>query len=196
MKKLTLIPLLLFAFFFANEKELALSNIQNYKTAVAAAESDEAKALATMEIIRNYFFLSVFEKKYIPICRNYLDKNAQLFSSLEHDFYSTSIPAFDAALTGLDAKHALWPQTKWSLLQKCLKELDIQAGKNPAHSETLYLRLSTTIFIPDFLGLSKNVDDDLKSLLKLLPAQKQYYAPENYKNILSFVRENAEKAGL
>ena len=84
------------------------------------------------------------------------------------DFNSTKFPVYEAYI-GIGnlfmAKHAGNPFSKLSYFNRGKKYLDAAVYKEPESLEIRFLRYTTQLEMPHFLGYNKNISEDKKFIL-------------------------------
>lgn len=102
---------------------------------------------------------------------------------------------YGSALT-LMGKHAWNPYQKLTHLKNGMEVLSNATQKAPDNLEIRFLRFSIEHYLPAFLGMSKNIDEDRKKIVSLV--QKRQYGSlglDVVKNIVSFVIKSGRAKG-
>ncbi|MDY0079579.1 MAG: hypothetical protein RBR95_03250 [Ignavibacteriaceae bacterium] len=116
-----------------------------------------------VDFIRTIFYEAVEDE----------DKNDEMYEYIENALKShPSNPSFLTAYLGasetLVAKHSYNPYTKWTYLKKGLVKIDDAIRKYKESLELRFLRFSILHYLPSFLGFSKEREEDLITLYRLL----------------------------
>jgi DNA mismatch repair ATPase MutS len=88
---------------------------------------------------------------------------------------STKTPtllAYQGACEGLKAKHVFNPYKKLDYLNKSQQTLAKAIALDPTNIELRFLRFSMQHYLPAFLGHSKNLEEDRKTILMYLEDEK------------------------
>jgi phytoene synthase len=97
--------------------------------------------------------------------------------------------AYEGARDVVEARHAFWPRDRMEPLKRGLPRLDSAVRRDPDNAEIRYLRLTSSYYLPFFLGRKWSVREDFKALAGLLPGVRTAYPAEWYVAITNFVLE-------
>lgn len=100
--------------------------------------------------------------------------------------------AYAGALDVVEARHAFWPRARLEPLERGLPRLDSAVQRDPDNAEIRYLRLTSSYYLPFFLGRKWSVREDFKALAELLPRARDAYPAEWYAAITDFVLEKGD----
>ncbi len=143
---------------------------------------DTGNAQLRHERLRNLYFLSVADKKW-------LGQAGQSLSWLERrDAIGSDLrDAYKGAFDVVRAKHALWPPAKLDFLKRAEPLLDSAAARSPDDVEVRYLRLMSCYYLPFFFGRSWSVKSDFDALARLLPTATGSLPPGLLATVTKFV---------
>lgn len=102
--------------------------------------------------------------------------------------------AYQGALDVVEARHAFWPRARLEPLKRGLPRLDTAVQRAPDDAEIRYLRLTSSYYLPFFLGRKWSVREDFKALALLLPAARASYPAAWYVALTDFVLEHGDLA--
>jgi phytoene synthase len=106
--------------------------------------------------------------------------------------WASVLLAYRGALEVVEARHAFWPRARMEPLRRGLPLLDTAVRRNPGNAEIRYLRLTSSYYLPFFLGRKWSVREDFSALAELLPSVRGEFPAEWYVAIADFVLENGE----
>ena len=100
------------------------------------------------------------------------------------------LQAYYGSAEALMGKHAWNPYKKVSYLKSGLRTLELAIAKNPESIEIRFLRFSIEHYLPPFLGLSKNLEEDGKKIVELIEKDSLSTADSTLvKNIVNFLKK-------
>jgi len=138
------------------------------------------------------FYMSVESEKFI-------DPAIDIFSSLQSGSNQHNITAatYIGALTCLKGKHAFWPQKKFEYVNKGLKMMDEALAQDSNNLEALFIRATTTYYLPFFFHRQEQSREDMRQLSRLiLEFNTDIYPKELVQNVIAFLRDNAELSDM
>lgn len=142
---------------------------------------------ATLEHGRNLFYRAVTSETA-------LDSAVTVFDSL-HTTGSVSeslVEVYLGSLTCLKGKHTFWPQKKYRHVKEGLVMMDNAVKQDPDNVEVLFIRATTTFYLPSFFGHNQQALDDMNKLSRLLPEVSLEYPAGLILNVGEFLLENAQ----
>ena len=102
-------------------------------------------------------------------CENSENATQQFLAKATEDFNATRFPVYEAYI-GIGnlfmAKHSGNPFSKLSFFNKGKKYLEAAVSKEPESLEIRFLRYTTQLEMPHFLGYNKNISEDKKFILE------------------------------
>lgn len=105
--------------------------------------------------------------------------------------YPSIILAYWGAVDALKAKHAFWPFTKLSLLNKSMELMGEALNKSPDDLEIRFMRFSILHFIPSILGYGEERDSDMEKITELIKDNNTgSLDPSMQKGIIEFLIES------
>lgn len=143
---------------------------------------DTGNALLRHERLRNLYFLSVADEKWLGAAGQnllWLERRDAIGSDLRN--------AYKGAFDVVRAKHALWPPSKLDFLKRAEPLLDSAAARSPDDIEVRYLRLMSCYYLPFFFGRSWSVKSDFDALARLLPTAGGTLPPGLLSTVSKFV---------
>lgn len=105
---------------------------------------------------------------------------------------SSTLLAYEGALTSLRAKHGVWPHRRLHHLQAGLSRLDDAVATAPGNVEARYLRLLTCYYLPGIFGRDYTVRADFEALGILLPSARGLFPPDLFRTMTGFVIEEGD----
>jgi tetratricopeptide (TPR) repeat protein len=101
------------------------------------------------------------------------------------------IEGYTGGVLAIKAKHAWNPYDKLNFLDKADKYLSKAVSKSPNDIEIRFIRFSYEHYVPSFLGRSKHLDDDKKTLLYCIADNKlNSVPPDLLQKIITFLKES------
>lgn len=98
------------------------------------------------------------------------------------------ILAYRAAARAMLASYDWNPFHKYQFLQEAMKSFEKAVMYDPHNIEIRFLRFAVQHYLPDFLGLSKYMEEDRKILLKYMSTYEKYQlTKDNVKYIIDFL---------
>lgn len=79
------------------------------------------------------------------------------------------VTGYLAATEAFMGKHAFLPTTKYSWCKRSETDFENAVAQEPANLEIRYLRLAVETNLPSFLNMSKHIEVDKRSVIRLLP---------------------------
>ncbi len=137
---------------------------------------------------RDLFYKSVESKDAIPPA-------LKIFSEIQSDSnqLETTATVYIGALTCLQGKHAFWPQQKWNYVQKGLAIMDNALSEKSDNIEALFVRATTTYYLPAFFHRQSQSKQDMRKISHLLVNMStENYSPNLLSNVVDFIRENGD----
>lgn len=137
---------------------------------------------------RELFYQSVESDEFI-------DPAIHIFTGLqsESNQYYTTATTYIGALTCLKGKHAFWPRKKFEYVNEGLKIMDEALAQDPNNLEGLFIRATTTYYLPFFFHRKEQSQQDMRNLSRLiLEFNTDTYPEDLVQNVIGFLRENAE----
>lgn len=121
-----------------------------------------------VEDIRKGYYEAVYDSK----------RTDELYSQLKKVKSSDPlVQAYIGSLEALKAKHARNPYYKLSYLAQFDKTIRAAVKKAPDNLEIRFLRFSVQYYVPEFLGYSKEMQEDKQKIVYLI-TQKKYSEDE------------------
>src|SRR5688572_9353908 len=111
-----------------------------------------------IDVIRNKFAKAVENEKEAYVLLEKLNK-------LEAKGKTPLILAYKGAAEALIAKFSWNPYSKINYLRKSQRSLQLAINNAPENAEIRFLRFSIQHFVPAFLGLSNNIEEDKKIII-------------------------------
>ena len=123
-----------------------------------------------------------------------LDSAIATFRMLRTDssIFEALVDTYLGALTCLQGKHALLPTRKLSLVNKGLAKMDKAISRNPKNVEALFVRASTTFYLPFFFNRGEQAQEDMQRLSELLPGHAGRFPDDLVQNVAEFLLENGD----
>jgi len=137
---------------------------------------------------RDLFYKSVETEEFI-------NPAIDIFSTLQSESNQHNITAvtYIGALTCLKGKHAFWPQKKFEYVNDGLKIMDEALAQETNNLEALFIRATTTYYLPFFFHRKEQSREDMRQLSRLLlEFNTDTYPKELVQNVIAFLRENAD----
>lgn len=119
---------------------------------------------------------------------NNKDVAEQFYTAMKRDQHQSALTlAYYGSAQTLMGKHAWNPYKKMTYLKEGLADIGKAVLKSPGNLEIRFLRFSVEHYIPQFLGMSKHLEDDKKAILDLI-SKEQYGTTDSVlrNNMISF----------
>ncbi len=153
---------------------------------VSAGADRENVTPDLMDEIRQLYYRGVEDESYI----------AELAGVIRAEFgadtssYSPEIIAYLGGIEALKSKHAFWPFSKLSYLNKSMDIFARAVSRAPESLEIRFMRFSVLHFVPDFLGFNDEKRKDVKILVRLLAEGEGAENAELHSGIVNFMLES------
>ena len=98
--------------------------------------------------------------------------------------------AYKGGAEALEAKHAWNPYTKLNYLSKSMSTLDQAIKVDPENAEIRFIRFSIQYHIPQFLGYSKNLDEDAHMIAENFFQLKKSLDQKTLQDIAEFLNNS------
>ncbi|GAB5464789.1 MAG: hypothetical protein Kapaf2KO_02250 [Candidatus Kapaibacteriales bacterium] len=130
---------------------------------------------------RKKYYQAVQEEDYVLAAE-------KEFLELKKDARYAGLSAtYLGSITALKAKYAFWPNTKLSLANKGIEEMESGLKKDPENIESLFIYGSTCFYLPFFFDKEDDSVTALKKIIELYPKRGKEYEPEIVENALLFI---------
>jgi hypothetical protein len=146
--------------------------------------------LANSPIIENVSIQSIRLRYYQAVeNEKEADKLLDYLNSL--DSKTALLEGYTGGVLAIKAKHVWNPYDKLSYLDRADKCLNNAVKKSPNDIEIRFIRFSYEHYVPSFLGRSKHLEDDKKTLLYCIANNKvNSVPPDLLQKIISFLKES------
>ncbi|MCS6990960.1 MAG: hypothetical protein NZL95_03780 [Chitinophagales bacterium] len=107
--------------------------------------------------------------------------------------YATGRPlelAYVGAAEALVARDAWNPWVKWEYVQRSAQTMKKAIEKEPSNAEIRFLRFSMEHYVPQWLGLSKHLEEDRREIIRALMSGQPANDKILRKNIIQFLLES------
>ena len=155
----------------------------NY-TQIYSKNNEELNYLEILKEIRFTYYSAVENEDKIEE----LEKIILNSFSDQQNNYPPLILAYWGGVEALKAKHAFWPFTKLTLLNKSMEIFNLALLESPDNLEIRFLRFTILHYIPSILGYGDERNDDIKKITELINRnEKVSYDDLIQKGILEFM---------
>jgi phytoene synthase len=177
----------------------ARAELSRLDAALRNTPLDFELSLARLRILH---LLSVHDETLLPVARRARAEAHKLvdggvgsktsLTKAEGAMRASLVLAYRGALDVVEARHAFWPNARLTPLRRGLPQLDTAVARLPDNPEIRYLRLTSTYYLPFFLGRSWSVREDFKSLATQLPTAHAQYPTDWYVALVDFVLDKGD----
>lgn len=154
---------------------------------IISENKEDYNNLPVLEKIRFVYYEAVENENKIEELEKIIVNNY----STDLTNYPSIILAYWGAVDALKAKHAFWPFTKLSLLNKSMELMGEALNKSPDDLEIRFMRFSILHFIPSILGYGEERDSDMEKITELIKDNNTgSLDPSMQKGIIEFLIES------
>ncbi|MBU2492498.1 MAG: hypothetical protein KJ571_07700 [Bacteroidetes bacterium] len=154
---------------------------------IISENKEDYNNLPVLEKIRFVYYEAVENENKIEELEKIIVNNY----STDQTNYPSIILAYWGAVDALKAKHAFWPFTKLSLLNKSMELMGEALNKSPDDLEIRFMRFSILHFIPSILGYGEERDRDMEKITELIENNNTgSLDPSIQKGIIEFLIES------
>ena len=155
----------------------------------ADGAASEKSVEAMLEVARKQFYVAIEDEKQIEPTIALFKKIGQVEPK-----YTGRTQVYIGSLIALRGKHAFFPHTKLKWAKRGLALMDSGLQKSPNDIEALFIHGMSCYYLPFFFRRGDDAQRDFKRIIKLMPQQRETYAPKLIRNVVAFLLENAKLA--
>jgi len=136
---------------------------------------------------RDLYERSVDDKKLI-------EPAEEIFHKLHEDSleFRGRAMVYLGALEAVKGKHAFWPTSKMSHVNKAFEIMESGAAENPDDLESLFVQATIYYNLPFFLSRKDEAKKNFKQIIALLPEKRTNYDEEIINTIINYMLEEVE----
>ena len=155
----------------------------------ADGAASEKSVEAMLEVARKQFYVAIEDEKQIEPTIALFKRIGQVEPK-----YTGRTQVYIGSLIALRGKHAFFPHTKLKWAKRGLALMDSGLQKSPNDIEALFIHGMSCYYLPFFFRRGDDAQRVFNRIIKLMPEERETYAPKLIRNVVAFLLENAKLA--